>query len=452
MLSMVEIQLRDGAICALKHGDIIRARGVRYAQAARFQAPQSVQPWTGIADCTRPASICPQLPSRLEDLNGNITAGHAMDEDCLHVSICAPWREDMTALLPVVVFIHGGGYTSGGGDLDVYSGVELAAAGVVHVSITYRLGILGYQPVEGVAPANLGLLDQMAALRWIRDNISSFGGDAEKLTLSGSSAGGDSIYCLFAADGAEGLFQRAILMSTPLGVRHMDRRSMDTALERTAKASLGQNPADMPLEELFEVQKKLAIEARGFTALGLPFAPMLGHAPLPSSKAEFDARVQRALERIPIFVGYCRDEGVAFQGLFGGMSPDLQPALTTSVVDFISKSWFQDDSDKLWEQARAAGGNPWFYELVAAPDGSPFGATHTLEVPFLLGGWDAWKNAPMLEGGNAQELVNNVGAAVKRLWVAFACCEDVGQSRFTIDERFQGWMGVSERNAVPSPV
>ncbi|KAJ3495069.1 hypothetical protein NLG97_g3663 [Lecanicillium saksenae] len=435
--SSTMIQLRDGAIYAAKHGDIIRARGIRYAKAARFQPPKPVKPWVGVIDCIKPATICPQLPSRLEALNGNIASGHVMDEDCLHVSICAPAKTDETKLLPVIVFIHGGGYTSGGGDLDVYSGLELAAAAVVQVSITYRLGILGYQPIEGIAPANLGLLDQLAALKWIQENISAFGGDPNQVTLSGSSAGGDSIYCLLAADGAEGLFQRAIFQSTPLGVRHMERGDMVKRLEAVAKESLSANAAEIPLDELFAVQTKLAMESRNFTTLGMPFAPTLGYSPLPATKDEFESRVQRALKHMPVFVGYCRDEGVAFEGIFGAMKPEIKPVITTGAAEYIGRAWFQDDSDKLWEQARAAGGNPWFFELNVVPNQSPFRATHTIEMPFILGGWDAWKNAPMLVGTNAEEAVRNVGAEVKKLWVAFARGEELGRTRFIIDEEFK---------------
>ncbi|KAM3502024.1 hypothetical protein MY10362_005139 [Beauveria mimosiformis] len=443
--SKIRIQLRDGAIYASKQDDIIRARGVRYARAARFQTPQPIEPWAGIVDCTSPASICPQLPSRLEALNGPITAGHAMSEDCLHVSVCAPATRPETTpttLLPVVAFLHGGGYTSGGGDLDVYSGADLAAAGAgaIHVGITYRLGILGYQPIQGTAPGNLGLLDQMAALRWIRDNVGSFGGDAQQITLAGASAGADSIYCLFAADGGETLFRRAILQSAPLGVRRMDRGAMVEALDNAAQDALGGCPAETATpDELLQVQKKLALASRGFEALLMPFAPTLGHAPLCISESEFTARVQRALARIPLFIGYCRDEGVAFEAIFNGIQPDARPAIptTASVIDFISKSWFQDDADRLWEQARAGGGDPWFYELAAAPAESPFKAAHTMEMAFTLGGWDAWKDAPMLKGSDAEALVKTVGAEVKKLWVAFARGEDLGRTRFRIDEHFQ---------------
>ncbi|OAA66286.1 para-nitrobenzyl esterase [Cordyceps fumosorosea ARSEF 2679] len=441
--SSVVIQLRDGAISARRQGAIIRARGIPYARAARFQPPQPAPPWSGVLDCTQPASICPQLPSRLEALNGPIAAGRAMSEDCPHLSVCAPATPPADHPLPVIVFLHGGGYTSGGADLDVYSGADLAACGVVFVGVTYRLGILGYQPIEGVAPANLGLLDQMAALRWVRDNVASFGGDPRRVTLAGSSAGADSVYCLLAADGAEGLFRRAILQSTPLGVRHMDRAAMDAALERVARSA--PDPASMPLEELLEVQKQLAITSRDFAALGMPFAPTPGHAPLAITPAEFDARVQRSLARIPLLVGYCRDEGVAFEGIFGALSPDARPTIptTTSVADFIGRTWFKDDADRLWERARAAaaaaagGAEPWFYELVLAPGESGLGAPHTLEMPLLLGGWDAWKDAPMLEGGDAERLVRTVGAEFRRLWVAFARGEEVGETRFTIDEHFK---------------
>ncbi|KAM3517657.1 hypothetical protein NHJ13051_008794 [Beauveria bassiana] len=448
--SKIRIQLRDGAIYASKQGDIIRARGVRYAKATRFRPPQPIEPWADIVDCTSPASICPQMPSRLEALNGPITTGHAMSEDCLHVSVCAaatnfPETRPKT-LLPVIAFLHGGGYTSGGGDLDVYSGADLAAGGgVVHVGITYRLGILVYQPIQGTAPGNLGLLDQMAALRWIRDNVSSFGGDAQQVTLAGASAGADSIYCLFAADGGGGessLFQRAILQSAPLGVRRMDRGAMVEALDSAAQDALGgccpAETATTP-DELLQVQKKLALASRSFEALLMPFAPTLGHAPLCISESEFTARVQRALTRIPLFIGYCRDEGVAFEAIFNGVHPDARPAIptTASVVDFISRSWFQDDADRLWEQARDAGGEPWFYELAVAPAESPFKAAHTMEMAFILGGWDAWKDAPMLKGDDGEALVKNVGAEVKKLWVAFARGEDLGRTRFRIDEHFQ---------------
>ncbi|KAM3427315.1 hypothetical protein NHJ13734_009024 [Beauveria thailandica] len=424
--SKIRIQLRDGAIYASKQGDIIRARGVRYARATRFQPPQPIEPWAGIVDCTSPASICPQLPSRLEALNGPITAGHAMSEDCLHVSVCAPatTKPETTpaTLLPVIAFLHGGGYTSGGGDLDVYSGADLAAAGAGG----------GYRG--------------MAALRWIRDNVGRFGGDAQQITLAGASAGADSIYCLFAADGGEALFRRAILQSAPLGVRRMDRRAMVEALDHAAQDALGGGgggPVDAaatPDELLLRVQKKLALASRGFGALLMPFAPTLGHAPLCISESEFTARVQRALARIPLFIGYCRDEGVAFEAIFNGIHSDARPAIpttTSSVVDFISRSWFQDDADRLWEETRAAGGDPWFYELAVAPAGSPFKAAHTMEMAFILGGWDAWKNAPMLKGSDAEALVKTVGAEVKKLWVAFARGEDLGRTRFRIDEHFQ---------------
>lgn len=429
----IRIDLKSGAIYAAQRSGIVSARGVRYATAARFQAPQPVA-WSNVADCTGPATICPQLPSRLEAVNGKITAGRVMDEDCLHVSVHAPVGAEA---LPVVVFLHGGGYTSGAGDLDCYSGAGLAAAGLVAVIVTYRLGILGYQPIEGVAPENLGLLDQMQALQWVKENIGSFGGDPDRVTAVGASAGADSIYCMLGIPEADGLFQRAILQSSPLGVRQMDRMAMVNALGKMARDNLPEDYATTKVDDILEIQKLLAMESRGFSAAGMPFAPTLGYAPLPDTKTEFDANLQRSLQRVPLFIGYCLDEGIAFEGIFNGMKPEVKPAHLSTAAEFVSRAWFQDDSDRLWEQARDAGAKPWFYKLTIAPDESPFGASHTMEMPFLTGTWEAWRDAPMMRGGNAKRAVEEVGPEVKRLWVVFARGDELEETKFTIGEDFK---------------
>lgn len=444
MTDKVTIKLRNGPIYASQRNGLITARGVRYAHANRFQPPRPVGTWMEVIDCTGPASICPQTPSRLEAINGKIAAGRTVDEDCLHVSVFAPaTAQGSEEKLPVMAWIHGGGYTSGGGDLDCYSGAALAAAeGIVVVTITYRLGILGYQPIDGVAPANLGLLDQMAAMRWVQDNIAAFGGDRERVTLAGESAGADSIYCMFAADGADGLFQRAILQSTPLGARLMERGAMVETLAAVAKEAIGERDAvGMELGEVFEVQKKLAMASAGFRTVVMPFAPTLGAYPLAISQEEFDARVKRAVARVPLFIGYTADEGVAFEGIFGLMRDEVKPQITCSPAEYVTKAWFHDDSDTLWEQARTTGKEaPWFYEFKAAPRGSRFGAAHTIDMPFLLGSWADWRDAPMMQGEDGGEcverMVEKVGAGFKRLTGAFVKGESLGETRFTIGNEF----------------
>lgn len=128
--SSVSIQLQDGGtISALQRDGIITARGVPYASANRFEPPRPREKWEGVLDCTRPGPICPQPKSRLDALNGPVARGRAMSEDCLRVSVFAPAPIRTDELLPTMVWIHGGNYTTGAGDLDCYSGAGLAAKG-----------------------------------------------------------------------------------------------------------------------------------------------------------------------------------------------------------------------------------------------------------------------------------------------------------------------------------
>ncbi|KAJ5689105.1 carboxylesterase type B active site protein [Penicillium macrosclerotiorum] len=436
----VIIQLRDGCIHAVQREGLVIARGVKYAEARRFEAPRPSQKWDDIIDCTKPATICPQLPSRLEMINGPIAARRTMDEACLHVSVFSPSlshsKDD--GLIPVMVFLHGGGYSSGAGDLDCYSGAPLASMGVVVVNITYRLGIFGYQPIEGIAPPNLGLLDQIAALRWVQDNIQCFGGDPKRVCLFGESAGADSIFCLLGSDDVEGLFHRVILQSAPWAFRYMDqdsRHKMIEALSSMAGDLLPRNHDTASIEELLRVQQRLMIAATSFPMAVIPFGPIIGHYPLPQ-KSEFDGRLESAIHRVPIFIGYTKDEGRAFEGMFNQMKPRPVIPVGKTVASFISKHWFQDPAEQFFRRIMDAGRQPWFYVFSLAPDQNQFGAIHTIDMPFLLGTWDNWKEAPMMSGRNTQELVERVGSEVKKLWVAFAEGRNSGTAQFVIDEHF----------------
>ncbi|KAK5989788.1 putative N-octanoylanthranilate hydrolase AqdA2 [Cladobotryum mycophilum] len=438
--STVTIQLRGGLINALQQDGMVIARGVKYAEAARFEPPRIRNTkWDGIIDCTRPATICPQPASRLEAINGPITAGHSLDEDCLHVSVFSQNLPKQGDLLPVMVFIHGGAYMTGAGDLDCYSGAPLASQGVVVVNITYRLGIFGYQPIKGIVPPNLGLLDQIAALQWIHDNIESFGGDPNRVCLFGESAGGDSIFCLLGADGVEGLFHRVILQSAPFGVRDLDRQDMVNSLSSMAGNFLPKDYESVPAEELLAIQAKLSTAALQFLTAGMSFAPCLGHSPLPE-QSEFDTRLDQMIRRVPIFIGYTKDEGRPFEQIAKRIEPlsglFADPSNKLTAGDFVTKRWFQEPADRFFQRINEAGGQAFLYQFNLAPEQSRFGAVHTIDLPFLLGTWDAWKDAPMMGGSDAREFVERMGSEVKRLWLAFAKGHDLGSRRFVIDDGF----------------
>src|SRR5262249_54860998 len=181
-----------GAVLADDDGALLHVRGIRYGRAARFAAPQAMTPWFDVLDATARGPACPQLPSRLEFVTGRVIDDLPMSEDCQGLSVTAPSDADG---LPVMVWFHGGAYVTGGGEAPKYDADELARGGrVVVVRVSYRLGVLGYLSPSGVD--NLGLRDQVLALQWVHDNIAAFGGDPNKVTVFGQSAGGDSVFSL----------------------------------------------------------------------------------------------------------------------------------------------------------------------------------------------------------------------------------------------------------------
>ncbi|WP_438693005.1 carboxylesterase/lipase family protein, partial [Sphingomonas sp.] len=208
------ITTRAGPVMGAVERDVVVYRGIPYAAAPvgplRWRAPQPAARWSKVRDATRFGAICLQPPAP-----GDAGVGlEPQSEDCLTLNI---WRPDTAARhLPVMVWLHGGGYVNGSASAPLYDGTALARRGVVVVTLNYRLGHFGFFSHPGLSPGdgpNFGLLDQRAALRWVRDNIDRFGGDPGSVTLFGNSAGGESILFLMAMPGARGLFQRAIVES-----------------------------------------------------------------------------------------------------------------------------------------------------------------------------------------------------------------------------------------------
>ncbi len=207
-----------GDVRGVEHDGVISWKGLPYAAAPvgdlRWRPPEPAQPWSGTRKADEYGAICPQ------DLSGSLAGAlgdvPASDEDCLTLNVHRP--ADARDDLPVMVWVHGGGFVTGSGSQAMYNSPELVRRGVVLVTINYRLGRLGFfaHPAvqeDGHRLANFGLLDQVAALTWVRDNIGAFGGDADNVTLFGESAGAISVSSLMASPAAEGLFDRAISQS-----------------------------------------------------------------------------------------------------------------------------------------------------------------------------------------------------------------------------------------------
>lgn len=222
-----ELKVTGGTISGSVNadGDVIIYKGIPFAAPPvgdlRWKAPQPVEDWEGVRACTEysAAAVQPeQAPFMMWTEEFIIDTSKGYSEDCLYLNVWAP--ADLKGDAPVVVFIHGGGNTSGGASCDVYDGEAIAKKGIVYVDLNYRVGIFGFlasselsaESADGVS-GNYAIQDQLAALRWVQDNIATFGGDPTNVTITGQSAGSQNVNQLTICPEAEGLFNNALTMS-----------------------------------------------------------------------------------------------------------------------------------------------------------------------------------------------------------------------------------------------
>ena len=213
------VRVEQGALRGMAHGSAIAFKGVPYAAPPvgdlRWAPPEPPNPWSGVRDATRFAAVCPQ------PANDDIPKKAAQSEDCLTLNIWRP--RDWPDKAPVLVWLHGGGDVTGAASASRFDGASFARDGVIFVSVDYRLGALGWFAHPALTRAargksflaNYGLMDQIAALRWVQANIARFGGDPRRVTLAGQSAGGEAVLTLMSTPAARGLFQQAIVESAP---------------------------------------------------------------------------------------------------------------------------------------------------------------------------------------------------------------------------------------------
>lgn len=251
-------------------------------------------------------------------------------DDCLSLNV---WSPDLgTARLPVMVWIQGGTYLENNCANPHYDGAKLAASGVVMVSMNYRVGVEGFAHIAGV-PDNRGILDQIAALRWVRDNIAAFGGDPDNVTVFGQSAGGACIAALLVMPSAAGLFRRAISQSMP-GTYFSER--LAAAIATTIAAELG---AKATVDELARIPPRALTEATAAVIQKMPefveswgpmaltptpFSPVVDGAVLP--EAPWRALARGAARDIDLLVGHTRDEYRLYTSRPGGAPSDARIA------------------------------------------------------------------------------------------------------------------------------
>ena len=411
------LDLPAGPLLAGDDGALLHARGIPYARAARFAAPQPIAPWSDARDATVRGPVCPQLPSRLEWVTGPVVDGLEMSEDCQVLSVTAPSDADA---LPVMVWLHGGAYVSGGGEARKYDADELARRGrVVVVTVGYRLGIFGFLSPSGVD--NLGLRDQIQALRWVHDNIGAFGGDPDRVTVFGQSAGADSALSLMLCAQTAGLFGRAIMQSAPLGIRD-GRDAMTTAMRSAASAALDRVAAEVATTgQLLDAQTAATAAAARFGLIGsLPFGPIKGSDPLPAA-SEAGNRLADAARRVELLIGYTRNDGgpvvaldrrVARLNRLGSVGALVERA--AAIV--LTRRVFGGPARRLAEAWRGYGGRSATFRVDWSPPRAPLRACHCIELPLLFDA-PAWADAPMLGGGPVDD---RLAETMRRNWSGFA--------------------------------
>ncbi|MHC9296682.1 carboxylesterase family protein [Mycobacterium sp. LTG2003] len=397
---MTERQISGGTIRLDARDGLERARGVPYGTATRFGVGEPAT-WPGVRDATQPGPACPQRPSRLAGVTGSVLDGLTTSEDCLVLSVTAPADAHD---LPVMVWFHGGAYVSGSGESQKYDPALLVRDGnVVVVNVTYRLGIFGY--LGPVGEDNLGLRDQILALRWVRDNIAAFGGDPGNVTAFGQSAGAHSVMSLMLCE--PDLFHRAIVQSGPLEMDN-GRDDMAMAMQSALTAALADSdPVQAAVEQLLAAEAAAVLAAQPFGFLGgLAFAPRLGRDPLPPAD-EVDSRIAYAARRIELLAGWTKDDGAPFVAL----APEAS-------AEALTKYAFADPTRRFVEAWTEHGGRAATYRFDWTPDQAPIGACHCMELPFLFESPQAWSDAPML--GPDRKIDQQLAFEMRTRWTQFA--------------------------------
>ena len=442
-------------------GGIAAFRGIPFARPPvgdlRFAAPRPAPPWAGTREA---AAFGPAPPQSSYALTPAAAPGTDPD-NWLTVNVFTP--DPGAAGLPVMVWIYGGAYRSGASSLPGYDGTPLARQNVVLVTFNHRVGVEGYAYLPGV-PANRGLLDQVAALRWVRGNIAAFGGDPDRVTVFGESAGAGAIAALLVMPDAAGLFRRAIAQSVP-GTFFAPALAADVTAAIAAQAGLP------PTTEAFRTAEPARLAAAAdavrpgdrverWGPIGLtptPFSPVVDGEVLPV--APWRAVAEGAARTVDLIAGHNRDEYrlfTAVHGLRGQVTaeqasralrilapgdggeaayraayPDAGPE---GLFELVHSDWlFRMPSLHLAQAHAAAGGRTYLYEVTYPAPVAGLGACHGIDVPLVFGVYQAV--GQMLFGPEPPASAVALGDLMRSQWAAFAATGDPGWPQYAPGRR-----------------
>ena len=391
-----------GQLQGMSEYGIYAYKGIPYAASPvgknRWRPPQPPQGWDGTRKANAFGYACMQPPGVSTENGGD---PGPMSEDCLYLNVWTP-DPDPARELPVVVWIHGGAYVFGAGTVEGYSGVPYAAKDVVFVNLNYRLGALGFfghPALEGETGtvANFGLMDQIAALTWVRQNIAAFGGNPDNVTIMGQSAGAKSVMALYASPLAQGLFHKGVAMSVYV-LPDADREKAQTVAASIASA-VGLEGAAASVEDLRAIPAIDLVTLQG-EGLSLGPVPIVGDLVLPASIQDTFANGQE--KAAPLIIGSTSDDGSVISAF--GISPSAivkKMGILGIGLRFLYKSMSEEERARQairdavftmnprWVAERHSKRAPtwrYYFDYVAEADREalPGGAPHGYEVAFFL--------------------------------------------------------------------
>ena len=455
------VETVSGKVAGYIDDGIYTYKGIPYAKAERFMAPAPADPWEGIRSSRAYGPTCPQAKRTgwySDELGFSFCWNDGFpDEDCLRVNIWTPGINDGKKR-PVMVWLHGGGYSTGSGqELPSYDGRSLADKGdVVVVTLNHRLNVLGFLDLSAygekyAASGNAGLLDMVSALDWVQDNIAAFGGDPSNVTIFGQSGGGGKVSTLLAFPSAEGKFHKAIVQSGAM-LRTMDSR-WSRRIGAAVVEELGISPCkideikNVPYERLLAAGEKAIAkikpeaEKEGFASFIFGWAPTVEGSILPHQP--FDPQAPEQSKDVPMMVGTTIHEfsmstyvpqlrtatkEAAMEYLratkFGDRTEEFAEIFEKTYPDYRPKDLF--DTDITFRPNTIAQAN-----VKVAQQGAPvymymftwespvmdgiLRSTHCMEIPFVFNNADL--HASMTGGGKeAVELADKMSQA----WINFA--------------------------------
>ena len=462
--SPVVVATTGGDLRGTRTDGVARFAGIPFAQPPvgdlRFRPPRPPAPWSGVRDATAFGSVSPQNPSLMDALFGGET--EAWSEDCLYLNVWTPAQGSGPDLgdaagLPVMVWIHGGGFEMGSGSSPLYHGESFAHEGVVLVTLNYRLGSVGFLELGDLDPneagsGNVGLLDQIAALEWVRDNIASFGGDPGNVTIFGESAGAMSVSLLLSMPRARGLFHKAIAQSGAASAAKTPEQSQADLAEFLVATGLQtvEQLRAAPIEQLLAGHATMAaarvadpeavIERHGNPLAFLSFRPHADGIEVPVDP--LGAIAAGSASDVPLLIGTNLEEWKLFallttsaetedalRGRIALMSDDpegalaayraehpeadraaLETALLTDVVFRIPAVQLAD------VQAAHAPVFQYRFDWRSPAWGGAIGAAHAVEIPFVFD-MVADQRLHVLVGPEAPR---ELSRAMHLAWIAFA--------------------------------